>query len=132
MMAKGGPTCGKDFWRGQWAAPALGSAKESWSQTATHVVEITASLQPCSSLLSSAQNSTEEKRNGEGEEGVRKTIVFPRREKDEQLYLAYLALLMSITFLILNSKDTTLVHLFHYLSCYAFPMNCHSCKTCIS
>lgn len=46
VMVKGGPMNGKDFWRGQWAAPALGSAQESRSQTATHVVEITASLQP--------------------------------------------------------------------------------------
>lgn len=132
VMAKGGPLCGKDFWRGQWAAPAPGSASEPQSQTAIHLVEITASLQPCSPLLSSPQNSTEEKRNGKGKEGDRKTIVFPGREKDEQLYLAYPALLMSITSLILNRKDTTLVHLFHYLSCYAFPMNCHSCKTCTS
>lgn len=56
VMAKEGPTCGKDFWRGQWAAPALGSAQEPGSQAATHLVEITGSLQP---LLFSPQQPPE-------------------------------------------------------------------------
>lgn len=73
--------CGKDFWRGQWAAPALGLTKESWSQTATQVVEITASLQPCSSLLSSPQNSTEEKKKWGGGRRSQKNYCVPREGK---------------------------------------------------
>lgn len=36
---------------------------------------------------------------------------------------------LSITRLILHKKDISLIHLFNYLSCYVFPLNCHSGKS---
>lgn len=82
---------------------------------------------PSNSLLGCLQNPTEKREMGRGKKESEK-LLCSQGKKNKQPYLAYPALLMSITFLILNRKDTTLVHLFHYLSCYVFPMNCHSCK----
>lgn len=122
------PCMGKTSEEGNRPASALGSAWESSGWAATHAYWKSLLLyRPRNSLLGCLQNSTEKREMGRGKKQSEK-LLCSQGKKNKQPYLAYPALLMSITFLILNRKDTTLVHLFHYLSCYVFPMNCHSCK----
>lgn len=81
-MMKGGPMHGKNFWRGQQACfcswLSLGIIRLSCY---TCVLEITASLQTQKFSPWLPAKFHWEKRNGEGEEAVRKTIVFPGEKK---------------------------------------------------
>lgn len=110
-----------------WAQPGNHGAELLRVHSGNHCISTAPAI-----LSSAACKIPLRKKKWGGGRRSQKNYCVPRGKKNKQPYLAYPALLMSITFLILNRKDTTLVHLFHYLSCYAFPMNCHSCKTCTS